>query len=118
MNNREKAAWLSFVAIMQNFLGTIKVDNYPVFVAATLLAFRDFGCNVSIKLHFFSEHPDEFPNNLGAVNDKQGKRFHQDLKTMEHRYQGRWDKVMMAIYCWSITQDCPEEVYKRKFFHG
>ncbi|CAH1994487.1 unnamed protein product [Acanthoscelides obtectus] len=27
--------------------------------------------------------------NLGAVSDEQGERFHQDIRTMETRYQGR-----------------------------
>ena len=56
-----------------------------------LLAFRNLGCNMSIKLHFLYAHLDEFPDNLKAVSDELGERFHQDLKTMEHRYQGRWD---------------------------
>ena len=76
MNNREKAAWLSFVAVMQNFLGNIKAENYHVLVATMLLAFRDLGCNMSIKLHFLNAHLNEFPDNLGAVSDEQGKRFH------------------------------------------
>lgn len=116
MNNQEKVAWLSFVAVIQNFLGNTKAENYQVLVATMLSAFRDLGCNMSIKLHFLHAHLDEFPGNLGAVSDEQGERFHQDLKTMEHRYQGRWDKVMMADYCWSIMRDCPEEVHKRKSY--
>ncbi|KAI6651281.1 hypothetical protein LOD99_5429 [Oopsacas minuta] len=39
--------------------------------------------------------------NLGAVSEEQGERFHQDIKTMETRYQERWDVHMMADYCWS-----------------
>ena len=71
---------------------------------------------MSIKLHFLNAHLDEFPDNLGVVSDEQGKRFHQNFKTMEHRYQGRSDNVMMADYCWSIMRVCPEEVYKRKSY--
>ena len=26
----------------------------------------------------------------GVVSDEQGERFHQDMKEMERRYQGRW----------------------------
>ncbi|EFN85286.1 hypothetical protein EAI_02819, partial [Harpegnathos saltator] len=26
--------------------------------------------------------------------------FHQDIKEMEKRYQGRWDIHMLADYCW------------------
>ena len=70
---------------------------------------------MSIKLHFLNSHLDQFPDNLGAVSDELGERFHQDLKIMEERYRGHWDKSMMADYCWSIKQNCPDEVYKRRF---
>ena len=46
---------------------------------------------MSIKLQFLHCHLASFPENIGAVNDKQGERFHQDLKVMEESYQGRWD---------------------------
>ena len=74
---------------MQNFLRNIKAENYQVLIATMLLAFRDLGCNISIKLHFLNAHLDEFLDNLGAVSDEQGKRFYQDLKTIKHRYQSR-----------------------------
>ena len=59
-----------------------------------MLAFRDLGCNMSIKVHFLNSHleQDQFPENLGAigaVSDEQGERFHQDLMVMEELYQGR-----------------------------
>lgn len=114
MNDKEKAAWVSFVEVIQNFFGNKKADNYEVVVNRMLLAFCDFGCNMSIKVHFLHSHLDKFPENLGAVSDEQGERFHQDLMIMEERYQGRWDRNMMADYCWSIKRDCPELVHKRK----
>ena len=67
-------------------------------------------------IHYLYSHLDRFPQNLGTVSDEQGKRFHQDLKTMEERYQGRWDKHMMAGYCWSIKRECSETVHKRKSY--
>ena len=109
INDKERAAWLSFVAVTQNFLGNKKADNYHVLVTAMLLAYRDLGCKMSIKLHFLHSNLVEFPSNSKAVSDEQGERFHQDLMTMEHRYQGRWDSNMMAVYCWSITRDCPRK---------
>ncbi|GBM72637.1 hypothetical protein AVEN_238222-1 [Araneus ventricosus] len=39
------------------------------------------------------------------VSDEQGERFHQDIKEMERRYQGRWDVNMMADYCWCLKRD-------------
>ena len=116
MNDLEKAAWLSFVSVIQNFLGNKKADDYKELVSRLLLAYRDFGCNMSVKLHFLNSHLDKFPENLGAVSDEQGERFHQDLMTMEERYQGRWNINMMADYCWSIKRDYREKVYKRKSY--
>ena len=65
---------------------------------------------MNIKLHFLHSHLYEFPENLGAVSDEQGKRFHQDPKTMEHRYQGRWDKMM-----WQITAGALSETVQKRF---
>ena len=73
MTALERAAWLSFVAVVQNFLGNNKAENYSELVNRMLLAFRDLGCNMSIKLHFLNSHLDQFPDNLGAVSDEQGE---------------------------------------------
>ena len=78
------------------------------------LAFRALGCNMSIKLHFLNSHLDQFLENLGTMNYKQGEGFHWDLKTMVEHYQVRWDKSMMADYCWCIRWDCPEDSYNAK----
>ena len=44
---------------------------------------------MSRKVHFLHSHLDRFPENLGDVSVGQGERFHQDIKVMEERYQGR-----------------------------
>ena len=87
-----------------------------------LIAFKNLGCNMSIKMHYLFSHMDRFPENLGSMSDEQGERFHQDIKEMESRYQGRWDAVMMADYCWTLKRDLPTIQYsrtstKRKFQH-
>ena len=99
---------------MKNFLGNKKAGNHADLVGNMLSAFRHLGCKMSIKVHFLFSHLDKFPDSLGAVSDEQGERFHQDLIEVEERYQGRWDRHMMADYCWSIKRDCPAMVYKRK----
>ena len=48
---------------------------------------------MSFKLHFLNSHLDYFPENLGAVREEQGERFHQDIKEMERR----WDTNMMGM---------------------
>lgn len=121
MNEIESCAWSSFVLVAKNFLGNKKADNYAQLVEDMLLHFNKLGCNMSIKVHYLHSHLDRFPENLGDFSEEQGERFHQDIKTMENRYQGRWDAHMMADYCWNIMRDCSgrchtRKSYKRSFF--
>ncbi|GBP46405.1 hypothetical protein EVAR_36387_1 [Eumeta japonica] len=110
----ESDAWKSFVLVVENFLGNHKAPNYEEIVQNMLTNFQTLGANMSIKLHYLRNHLDKFPDNLGNYSEEQGERFHQDLKVMEERYQGRWDCHMMADYCWSLKRDCPLKNYKRK----
>ena len=81
-----------------------------------LKCFEKLGANMSIKLHYLFSHLDRFPQNLGDFSDEQGERFHQDIKVMEDRYQGRWDQHMMADYCWNLLRDCPDAHHSRKSY--
>jgi len=56
--------------------------------------FHKLGC---LKIHFLHSHINKFPENLGNYSEEQGERFHQDIKLMETRYQGRWDENMMTF---------------------
>ena len=114
MNEVELAAWLSFVEVVKNFLGNDRVDNYKEIVNNMLGNFRTLGIHMSIKVHFLHNHLNRFPENLGDVSDEQGERFHQDIKTIEGRYQGRWDIKMMADYCWNLKRDVPDSKHSRK----
>ena len=99
INEGELEAWKAFVMVVKNFLGNNKARNYAELVNNMLTAFRNLGCNMSVKMHKLFSHMDRFPGDLGSVSDKQGERFHQNLKEMETRYHGRWDAVIMADYC-------------------
>jgi hypothetical protein len=101
MNEIELCAWSSFVLIVKNFLGNKKADNYTQLVEDMLFHFNRLGCNISVKVHYLHSHLHRFPENLGDLCEEQGERFHQDIKTMEARYQGKWDAHMMADYCWN-----------------
>jgi len=48
------------------------------------------------------------------VSDEHGERFHQDISSMEKRYQGKWDWAMLADYCWTLARDVPTMEYKRQ----
>ncbi len=52
---------------------------------------------MSLKIHFLHSHLDFFPVNLGAESDEQGERFHQDMLTLENRYQGYWELKCLGI---------------------
>jgi hypothetical protein len=113
VNEIESCARFSFV-LVKNFLGNEKVDNYTQLVEDMLFHFNRLGCNMSVKIHY------RFPENLGDLSEEQGERFHQDIKRMEARYQGRWDAHMMADYCWNLMRDCHGrshswKSYKRSF---
>ena len=74
INDNEKAAWLSFVDVMKNFLGNKKAGNYEDLVGNVLSAFHDLGCKMSIKVHFLFSHLEKFPDNLETVSDEQRER--------------------------------------------
>ena len=113
MNEVELEAWKAFVQEVKNFLGNNKTRNYAELVNNMLIAFRNLGCNMSVKMHYLFSHMDRFPENLGSMRDEQGERFHQNLKEMEIRYQGRWDAVMMADYCCNLNRNLPAAEYSR-----
>jgi hypothetical protein len=88
---------------MIKFLGNVKDPQFEEIVRTMLEKLRALGCKMSLKLHFLHNHLEYFPENLGTLSEDQGERFHQDIKEMERRYQGRWDVSMLADYCWSLT---------------
>ncbi|UYV66321.1 hypothetical protein LAZ67_4001324 [Cordylochernes scorpioides] len=108
LNEVEAAAWDSFRNVCKTFLGSVKVENYRDIFNDLLLSYKALGCNMSLKIHFLHSHLDLFPDNLGAVSDEQGERFHQDISSMEKRYQGKWSPAMLADYCWTLKRDLPQ----------
>ena len=110
----EKVAWRAFKDVVENFLGNHRARNYSQLVKKLLSAYKAMKCNMSLKIHFLHSHLDFFPANLGAVSDEQGERFHQDISTMEKRYQGNWNPSMLADYCWTLQRDASDVEYKRK----
>ena len=114
MTFKEARAWIALTEVIKDFLGNKKAENYEDLLEELLLRFEEMGCKMKIKLHYLKSHAGKFPQNLGSISEEQGERFHQDIKTMEECYQGRWDSHMMADYCWSLKRDVPEACYKRK----
>ena len=105
----ESAAWSSYVSVVKEFLKKTKTDCYQDRVKQMLTNFQALGARMSIKIYYLFSHLGRFPENLGEVSEEQGKRFHQAIKNMEMRYQGRWDSHMMSDYCWSLMRDSTQQ---------
>jgi hypothetical protein len=114
MTEVEREAWIAFKIVVTKFLGNNKDPDYIIIVANMLEKFKVLGCLMNLKLDFLNSHLDFFTKNLGAVSEKQGERFHQDITVMERRYQGRWNVNMMGDYCWTLHREIPETLRKRK----
>jgi hypothetical protein len=85
----------SLQSVVTKFLRNNKHPDYVTIVAKMLEKSKVLGCLISLKIHFLNLHLDFSPTNLGAVNDEQGERFHQDNEEMERRYHSRWNVNVM-----------------------
>ena len=110
---QEKAAWNAFRLVVKNILGNFKAENYRELVDNLLYSYNNLGCNMSLKMHFLHSYLDFFPENCGAVSDEDGELFHQDISSMEKRYQGKWNTSMLADYCWTVPRDAADAHYQR-----
>ncbi|KRZ79249.1 hypothetical protein T10_10457, partial [Trichinella papuae] len=113
MTQVEEEAWVAFTNVVSGFLGNKKDPEYGRLVNVMLENFEKLGCNMNLKLHFLHSHLDFFPQNLGDVSEEQGERFHQDIKQMEQRYQGRWNVAMIADYCWCLKRETKQNQKRR-----
>ena len=77
LTSDEKEAWKAFVWVCKNFLGNHKSCEYENCIQKLLDSFQKVGCRISLKMHFLHSHLAFCPENLGAVSDEQGERFHQ-----------------------------------------
>ncbi|GBO44297.1 hypothetical protein AVEN_83804-1 [Araneus ventricosus] len=108
-----KEAWCSFKYVMHRVLGNIKNPLYKTIVQRMLTAYEAQGCKMSLKVHFLLSHINCFLENLGDSSEEQGERFHQDVRDIERRYQGRWDVNMLADYCWMLRPETEDGNLKR-----
>ena len=134
----EAKAWSSFRSVVNGFLGNSRSSDYKKIVEDLLVNYKKIGIhskklisnfwliflnifnsilgtgvNMSLKIHFLHSHLDFFPENLGDESDEHGERFHQQMKTMERRYQGFWNEAMMGDYCWFLIRET-EDIHKRR----
>jgi hypothetical protein len=96
-----------------NFLGNSRTENYKELIEDMSLYHR-LGCNMSFKIHVLHPHLDFFPDNCDMFSDEHDERFHQEIATMEKRYQGKWSTSMLADCCWMLVRNAPEQLHKRQ----
>ncbi|GBN59248.1 hypothetical protein AVEN_150682-1 [Araneus ventricosus] len=113
MRDNEKEAWGSFKDVEHRFSENTKGPLYKTIVQRMLTAYEAQGCKMSLKVNFLHSHIDYFPENLGAYSEEQGERFHQDVRDIESRYQGRWDVRMLADYSWMLRRETEDGKRKR-----
>ncbi|GBM73038.1 hypothetical protein AVEN_115680-1 [Araneus ventricosus] len=85
---RSRKAILVFKSVCAHFLGNKKAENYEGLVCDIVKCFRVIGCIMSFKLHVLVSQLNFFPQNLGAISDEHGERFHQDISMFEKRFSG------------------------------
>lgn len=72
-------------------------------------------CNISLKFYFLDSNLDFFPENLEA--DEYGECFHQQISTIEKKYQGKWSANILADYCWTMKRGILMGKYTRKTYN-
>lgn len=113
LNNREKSAWKAFGNVVHGFLGNQKDPNYRNIITDMLNSYHAIGARMSLKMHFLKSHLEMFPENLGRYSDEHGEKFHQDIESIENRFNGRFEVEMLGEYCWTLLRES-KFVYNRK----
>jgi hypothetical protein len=94
----ERAAWERLKWVFSNSLGR-KIRVSPDFsdgIQTLPNACKEMGRCMSLEVPFLHSHLDFLPEIIGEVSDEQGGRFHQDIKSIEHRCPGFWKDSMMT----------------------
>lgn len=105
LDQLEKKAWTSYREVVKHFLGGDKHPNYEKIVKKMVDDFKNIDCLMSLKLYLMDSHVNDFADNPNQKGEEQGERAHQDMQEVESRYQGFWDKAMLADYCWMLDRD-------------
>jgi hypothetical protein len=50
------------------------------------------------------------------MSDEHGKRFHQNISTVEKTYAGSLSQNMLADYSWNLPEEVSIDSYKRKSY--
>lgn len=113
LSDQHKEALMALKDLTGNFLGNKRASNYVDLVQNFLQKFEAINALMSIKMHFLKCHLNEFAENLGAYSDEHGERFHQDIKAMEKRYNGKSYTNMLGDHCWRLIREAPDTKWSR-----
>ncbi|GBN45336.1 hypothetical protein AVEN_233027-1 [Araneus ventricosus] len=81
--DKEKEAFDSFQDVMHRPLGYTKDSLFKTILQHMMTAFEAQGWKMSLTVPFLHSHIDCFPETLGACNEEQGERFHQDVRDIK-----------------------------------
>jgi hypothetical protein len=93
-----------------------KAENYCDMVSDLVQSYKAMGRSMSLKVSFLNSHLDFLPEILGAVSDKHGERFHQDISSTEKRCPGKLSPNTLADYCWTLRRDITQAKWNRNSF--
>jgi len=77
MNEPERKAKISFVEVINNFLGNRIAESYATLVNKMLIGFRNIGYNMSIKAHCLQSNLNFFQEDYGATSERKDEIFQQ-----------------------------------------
>ncbi|GBM34592.1 hypothetical protein AVEN_171637-1 [Araneus ventricosus] len=69
LRSKEIQVWDAFYQVSTNFLRNDKAENYNCLVEDMFALFQNFGCNMSLKIHFLDSHFNFFPDYCGQVRN-------------------------------------------------
>lgn len=70
LTHAQKKAWKCIIEVIQKFLGNERAENYVDIVKNMIVAIKEIGVNMSLKIHFLNDHLNCFPNNLGNFKNE------------------------------------------------
>ena len=103
LTNIERQTCLPVKTVINNFLGNRKSKNYKHLVNIMLQNFQEMKVNMSLKIHIVHSHLNFSPENLGAVSDEHGERFHKDIAEIE-KSPSRNSETHFNLYCWDLDE--------------
>ena len=79
-----------------NTIRNNKSMNYEQLKQKLIKTYEKLGRRMSLKFYFLHSYLHFFSENIDDISEEHGEIFHQDISTLERRYQWKWDCNMMG----------------------